>query len=133
RAQQLCLRLAAEISDFIQEQRASMRELEPPDATIGRTSEGAALMPEHLALDEIAWNRRTVHPHVRPIAPWASGMNRRSDELLARARFASDQHPRISWCNAIDQRAHLLNARAIADHLAAQPKVSAQRLRLASR
>src|SRR5690348_11051380 len=55
-AQQLGLRFGAQVRDFIEEERAAMRELESSDATIGRPGERATLVPEHLALDEIPRN-----------------------------------------------------------------------------
>src|SRR5687768_11848718 len=52
--QQLRLRLRAEVTDLIQEQRAPMSELEPPDAPVGGSGERPSFMSEHLALDEVA-------------------------------------------------------------------------------
>ena len=91
-AEQLGLRLGAEVADFVEKERAAVRELEPPDAPVGRAGERAALVAEHLALHQIARNRRAIHAHERTVAPRARRVNRRRDELLARARFAGDQH-----------------------------------------
>src|SRR6185437_12512171 len=92
RAQQLGLRLWTEITDFIQKQRAAVGELEPADAAVGRASERAALVAEHLALHQIARDGRAVHAHERAFAPRTAGVDRRRHELLTRARFAGDEH-----------------------------------------
>src|SRR6478752_1570415 len=75
-----------QIPHFVEEQRAGVCELEPPDPAVRRTGERALLVAEHLALDEIARDRRAVDPHERPVAPRAPEMDRRRDELLARPR-----------------------------------------------
>src|SRR6185369_9760553 len=83
RTQKLCLRLRAEIADFVEQQRAGVRELEPSETPLGGAGKCAALMPEHFTLDQVARNRRAVDAHERPLAPRALRVNRRGDELLS--------------------------------------------------
>src|ERR1700760_279874 len=105
-----------------------MRQLKATDASIRRARECAAFVTEHLALDEITRNCRTIHAHKRSIATRTSRVNRCSDELLARARFSGDQHARIGRRDALNHSPHLLNSRTVADHLAVQSEIGTQRL-----
>ena len=98
-----------------------------------RAGERAALVAEHLALDEVARDRRAVHPHEGAVAPAAARVDRRGHELFAGARLARDHHARIARRDALDEPAHLAHSRAVADHLAAQSEVGAQRSRLSPR
>ena len=66
------------------EERSGVRELEAPNAAVRCPGERPLFVPEHLALDEIAWYRRAVDPNERPVAPRACPVNRRRDELLSR-------------------------------------------------
>src|SRR5678809_1813851 len=61
RAQELGLGLGAEVAHLVEEECAAVRQLEAPDTTVGRAGERAALVTEHLALDEIAWNLSLIH------------------------------------------------------------------------
>ena len=54
RAKELGLRVCAEVADLVQEQRAQMSQLESAQAALGRAGEGAALVAEHLGLDQVA-------------------------------------------------------------------------------
>src|SRR5437764_3465015 len=84
RTKQFGLRLGTEVSDFVEEERSSVRELEAPNAAVRCPGERPLFVPEHLALDELAWYRRAVDPNERPVAPRACPVNRRRDELLSR-------------------------------------------------
>src|SRR3954467_12840996 len=87
----------SEVADLVEEQRAPMRQLEPADARLRRAREGTPLVPEHLALDESARYRRALDPREWLGAPGTGVVDRAGDQLLSRARFAGDEHPRIRW------------------------------------
>ncbi len=91
-AQELRLRLERELADLVEEDAAAVGELEPPAPLLGRAGEGALLVAEELALDQLARQRRAVHRHERPLAARAAVVDRARDELLAGAGLAEDQH-----------------------------------------
>ena len=124
----------AEVADLVEKQRAGVRELEPSDAAVRRAGERALLVPEHLALDEIARNRRAVHAHERAVASRARAVDRRRDELLARAGFAGDQHARVGRRDARDQSAHARASPELSPIISPpSPRSCAQRARFAPR
>src|SRR5581483_6472637 len=102
--QQFGLRFGPQVADLVQEQRTGVRQLKPTDAPLGCAGERAALVAEHLALHEVAGDCRAVHPHERPVATCAAGVDRRGDELLPRAALTRDQDARIGAGDARDQR-----------------------------
>src|SRR5262249_53889133 len=59
-AEQRGLRLRGELAYFVEEQRALVRQLEPSDPPHMSVGEGAALMPEQLAVHEVERNRAAV-------------------------------------------------------------------------
>src|SRR5512138_3225060 len=64
-AEQLGLKLWRKVSHFVQEQRASVRQLESTQLAGDGARECASLVPEELALQETLRNRGTVRPDVR--------------------------------------------------------------------
>src|SRR5690606_21592159 len=58
---QLALKLERNLADLVEEQRAAVGELEAADAIAERAREGAAHVPEELALEEIPRDRCAVH------------------------------------------------------------------------
>src|SRR4029453_9462092 len=68
-AEQLPLQLERELPHLVEEDRAAVGEGESPVAPGGGAGEGAALVPEELALDERAGNGGAVHLHQRLAAP----------------------------------------------------------------
>src|SRR3954469_9382621 len=60
-AEQLGLHGKGHIADLVQEERTAAGSLELAPTLLRRTGERAGLVTEHLALDELAWNRRAVH------------------------------------------------------------------------
>src|SRR5688500_5126747 len=129
-AQQLRLRLRAEVTDLIEEPRSLMGELEASDTPVGRSREGPSFMAEHLAFDEIAGNGRGVHAHERLVLAGAARVNRGGDELLARSRFTDDENARIGRRHALNQLANLTHPGAVTHHAAGNAQILAQRPRL---
>src|SRR5204863_3355949 len=102
RAQQLRLCVGAEIADFVKKQRSMMRQLEAADALRCRAGESAPLVAEHLAFDEIARDRRTIHANERLVASDAAVVDGAGHELLAGSRLSGDKDARIGRRHARD-------------------------------
>ena len=94
-AQQLDLDLLGELAHLVEEERATVRQLEPAGPHRGRAREGAALVPEQLAFDERRRQRAAVDRDEGPAAAATAAVDRARDELLARAGFAGHQHRRV--------------------------------------
>ncbi len=86
--QQLGLHDGRHVADLIQKQRPAMRLLELPAVTRRCPSERSLLVPEQLALDQLARHRRAVQRDERFFAPRAAVVNRTRDQFLARSRLA---------------------------------------------
>src|SRR5207302_8715975 len=101
-AQELWLELGRNVADLVEEQRASVCQLEPPHALRDRTGERAPLVAEQLALEETRRDGRTVELHERPLAALAQLVNGARDELLAGPRDRkstrlNSSHVKISY------------------------------------
>ena len=66
----------------------------PPGLRADRAGEGAPLVPEQLALDEVLRDGRAVHLDERLVAPRRAPVERLRDELLAGAALAGDEDRR---------------------------------------
>ena len=75
-AQKLDLHFGRDLTDFVEEDRAAVRQLESSDASRDRPAEGAALMAEQLALDEPCWKGRAVDLNERLGLSRAGRVNR---------------------------------------------------------
>src|SRR5262245_18220620 len=67
RAQEACLKRDIEIADFVDEQRAAVRQLEDSLAHADRAAERAALVTEELGFDQVRRNRRTIENDERAV------------------------------------------------------------------
>jgi hypothetical protein len=90
------LQLERHITDFVQKQSAAIRQLETPCSLHVRTGESAALVTEKLALEQRTRNRRAVQGHKRLLLTLAAFVDRTSNEFLARAGLAQQQHSGIA-------------------------------------
>src|SRR6266403_2095495 len=117
-AQDLRLRLERHVADLVEEERAAVGDLELPLARHDRTREGALLVAEELALDQLARERSAVHLDERPRAPGAVVVERVGDQLLARAARAADQDREIGVRYLADHVEDALHPRALADQAA---------------
>src|SRR5207247_11252606 len=70
-AQDLGLRLRPHVADLVEEERPAVGDLELALARRDRPREGALLVTEELALDQLARERRAVHLDERLRAPGA--------------------------------------------------------------
>src|SRR6266478_7919751 len=93
--QQLRLELERDLADLVEEQRATVRDLESSDLLRDRAGESAALVTEELALEETRWNGGAVDLHERARAPPAAVVDGACDELLTGARLPENEHGRV--------------------------------------
>src|SRR5439155_767301 len=81
-----------EVADLVEKDGAAMGRLELADLELVGPREGAALVAEHLALEELARHRGAVDLDEGPGPARGELVDRAGDELLARAGLASDEH-----------------------------------------
>ena len=91
RAQQLHLRVERQFADFVEEQRAAIGFLELADALVDGAGEGALLVAEQDAFDEIFRDGAAVDGDERLAGAIAFALDGARDQLLADAAFAFDQ------------------------------------------
>src|SRR5690606_37712374 len=91
-AEELRLRGRRELADLVEEERAAVRELDlPAHATIG-AREGAALVSEELALDELARERGAVDGDEGAVLPRRVHVDRPREQGLSGAGLAAEEH-----------------------------------------
>src|SRR2546426_711377 len=115
-AQDLGLRLRPHVADLVEEERPAVGDLELALARRDRPREGALLVTEELALDQLARERRAVHLDERLRAPRAVVVERVGDQLLPCAARAADEDRQIRVRHLADHVEHPLHRRALADH-----------------
>ena len=78
------------LADLVQEQGPGVGRLEAAVAPLGGATEGAPLVPEELALDQVLGDGATVHGHEGLVGAWGRGvrryLQRRSAESAAQAQ-----------------------------------------------
>src|SRR5262249_6839192 len=79
------LELQRDITDFIQKQRAMVRQLRPAGLRRDRTGEGAPLMPEQFAFQETDGNGSAVDLHQRPLPSGPAMVEGAYNEFFTRA------------------------------------------------
>src|SRR6187397_2128708 len=77
------LQFERQLANLVQEQGATIGQLEPPGLRRVRAGEGAAFAPEQLTLDEAGGQGTAVDHHEAPMVAWAALVNGTGDELLA--------------------------------------------------
>src|SRR5205814_333850 len=88
RAQQLRLQLGIELADLVEKQRPARCRLERAAPRRHRAGEGAALVPEQLALQQLRRNCAAVDHDERTVAARALAMNGLGRGLFAGAGLA---------------------------------------------
>ena len=101
-AQQLGLLAHRHVGDFVEEQRALVRQLEAADAIALGVGERAADVAEQLALEDPFRHAARVHDHHRPGSPARHGVQRPRDDPLAGAVLPEDQDVRVGRADARD-------------------------------
>ena len=107
-----------EVADLVEEDRASVRDLEAADAALEGARERAALVAEELALDERAGERGAVDRDERTVAAGAARVDRARDELLAGPGLAREEDGRSRRRDLLDEVEHVAEGRAPSDDLA---------------
>ena len=83
-----------------------------------RAGERSTYVAEELALEELAWDRRTVHLDQRPLMARAQSMHGARHEFFAGSAFARDEHMGIRWRHRLDRLRETDEGRRRSDHLA---------------
>ena len=105
------LRFQRHIPDLIQEHRAARRFMEASGPAARGTGEGTPLVPEQLALDQLARDRRHVERDERSAPSLAEIVQGMGDELLARSRFARNQNREVGTRQSRDLTKQSLHRR----------------------
>src|SRR4029450_6229506 len=88
---QFRLHVERRLANFIEEYRAVVGQLEPPDARRRGAGERSPFVAEQLALEQCRWKRGAVACDERVPAARAQAMDGAGDELLARAGLSADE------------------------------------------
>src|SRR5262249_10000087 len=94
-AQQLRLQVEAELGDLVEKEGAVLRRADDPEVVAVGARERAAAMAEHLAFEQLVWDRGAVEGDERLLRAGREAVNRAGDNLLASAALASDEHANI--------------------------------------
>ena len=117
-AQELGLRDERHVADFVEEQRAVVRELEPARLAVVRAGERALFVAEDFRFEQRVGQRGAVDRLELVGAAAAQLVDHPRDDFLARAGRAEDQHRDVGLRRGpdpLEDDEHLLVA---ADHLA---------------
>ena len=90
-AQQLGLQVELHVADLVEEERAAVGGAD--DAAEGGlgAGEGAAAIPEQLALEHVVWHCCAVDRHERLVGAIRGAMDESSEHFLAGAGFAGQE------------------------------------------
>ena len=105
------------LAHLVQQDRASIGQLESPVSLVSRSGERAFFVPEKLALDESFRNGRAVHLNERLAAAIACKKNFIGDEFFTSPIFTTDHHRGIRSADPIDQIPKLNDDWAFTDDL----------------
>jgi hypothetical protein len=120
-----------EIAHLVEQQGATVSQLEASNPAIRGSSECPALVTEHLALHEITRNRGAIHANERTILSRPAAVDGGRHELLSRSGLAGDEHARVGGCDLGDHLANAAKPRAVPDHFGREAKIGAQGSRFA--
>ncbi len=117
-AEKLGLQGKAHVADLIEEDRPPFGVAEGARARRMRAGEGAALMAEELALEEIGRDRRAIHRNERPRPAAAEAVDGARHHFLASPGLAGDEDRHVAIGQPPDQLLHLAHRGTGADDLA---------------
>ena len=104
------------LADLVEEQRAAVGRFEQAALLLAGVGEGAALVAEQLALEQLLGQRRAGDVDERTVRAVAVEVNGLGGEVLAGSGFAGEQHGGgAAGGDAREQRLHLLHRRRRAD------------------
>ena len=91
-AKQARLQIGRELGDLVEKERAAVRLLEGPAMGLDRAGERAALVPEELALDELARKATSIDWDERAFLPRPALVQRLGDVLFSDAGLSPNQN-----------------------------------------
>ncbi len=106
-AEELRLQREVELADLVEEERAVAGGLEVAHLPARRAGEGAALVPEELALEEGSGDGAAVEADEGPVGARARRVDRLGDDLFARAGLAGQQDVHAGRRDPTRERKHL--------------------------
>src|SRR5690606_28588080 len=115
RAEELGLALERQLRQLVDEERSAVGLAEEATAIGGRSRERALLVPEELALEEVARDARGVERVEGADRPRAGEVEAPRDDLLAGAGLAVDRDGRGRRPDLRDEAAHLFHRLAHPD------------------
>ena len=127
RPQHLGLGRERHVADLVHEERAAVGLLEFALALLDGRREGAPLVAEEFALDQLGGDGRAVHLDERRAAARAFGVEPAGHELLARAVLTGDEHAGVARRHLVDQVLHVEYALRGADDLLGLGRACASR------
>ncbi len=123
-AQQAHLELERHLRDLVEEERAAVGLLEVALVLAIGAGVAAALVAEHLVLDQVRRDRAAVDGEERVLAPAAQLVDRARDDLLAGAALAQEQHGRFRRGDARDLVVYVLHRGRAPDEAAEAPEAA---------
>src|SRR5208337_3301822 len=103
----LSLECQRHVADLVEEDGTAVALLELADAASVGPGEGALLVPEQLALEQVLRDGRTVERQKRRPSPAAVLIDGAGDQFLTGAALAGDQHGDVLGGDAADGFVHL--------------------------
>src|SRR5215813_4019960 len=111
-AQQFHLECWTHVLHFIQEDRATISQLETTYTGARCACKRSTFMAEELAFQQAFWNGATIHRDHRLLGTVAIEMNGLSDQLFAGATFTEDEYSALHIGYFFDELEDLLHGRA---------------------
>lgn len=105
----------AHLSDFVQKERAAVRQFEFALLLLRGAGEGSTLVAEQFAFQQTLAQRGAVQADERPVVTRAHGVDGRGDELLADATLSADQRGGTGRGDATDMFPQGPHRGAVAD------------------
>ena len=102
-AQEFRLQVERDVGDFVQKQRAAVREFEPPNAVGTRIGEGTLHMPEQFAFKYALGESPSVYCHHGLCRTRGQSVQRPCHHFFACAMFSSDQNVGVGRANLPDE------------------------------
>jgi hypothetical protein len=103
--EQLGLEGQREFADFVEEDRALVRDLEGAQLATERAGEGALLMSEQLRLEQLGGEGRAVHFDPWTVVSGGRRMQAAGDQLLADPSLPCEEHSRRRAGHRLDHLA----------------------------
>src|SRR5215470_10357128 len=100
-----------EVTDLVEEDRSPIGRLELADLELMCAGEGAALVTEQLALEQLPWDRRAVDLDERAAQPDRFTVDGPCDKVLARSGLSTDEDRHIDARSLHEDLADLAHLR----------------------